>query len=90
MDIQHIFVVGAGTMGNGIAQTAAVSGYRVTMMDVIPEQLQRGQASHRQICREVGGKGRAQRSPKAGRACHRDYSKPGWGARGRPGDRSGH
>jgi len=45
MDIQHIFVVGAGTMGNGIAQTAAVSGYRVTMMDVVPEQLQRGQAA---------------------------------------------
>jgi 3-hydroxybutyryl-CoA dehydrogenase len=45
MDIQHIFVVGAGTMGNGIAQTAAVSGYRVTMVDVIPEQLQRGQAA---------------------------------------------
>ena len=45
MDIQHIFVVGAGTMGNGIAQTAAVSGYRVTMMDVIPEQLERGQAA---------------------------------------------
>jgi 3-hydroxybutyryl-CoA dehydrogenase len=45
MNIQHIFVVGAGTMGNGIAQTAAVSGYRVTMMDVIPDQLQRGQAT---------------------------------------------
>jgi 3-hydroxybutyryl-CoA dehydrogenase len=45
MNIQHIFVVGAGTMGNGIAQTAAVSGYQVTMMDVIPDQLQRGQAT---------------------------------------------
>jgi 3-hydroxybutyryl-CoA dehydrogenase len=45
MNIQHIFVVGAGTMGNGIAQTAAVSGYRVTMMDVIPEQLERGRAT---------------------------------------------
>jgi 3-hydroxybutyryl-CoA dehydrogenase len=44
MDIQRIFVVGAGTMGNGIAQTAAVSGYQVTMMDVIPEALQRGRA----------------------------------------------
>jgi len=41
MDIQHIFVVGAGTMGNGIAQTAAISGFQVTMMDVIPEQLER-------------------------------------------------
>lgn len=45
MNIQHIFVVGAGTMGNGIAQTTAVSGYRVTMMDVIPDQLQRGQTT---------------------------------------------
>jgi 3-hydroxybutyryl-CoA dehydrogenase len=41
MDIQRITVVGAGTMGNGIAQTAAVSGFQVTMMDVIPEQLER-------------------------------------------------
>jgi len=39
--INHIFVVGAGTMGNGIAQTSAVSGYQVTLMDVIPEQLER-------------------------------------------------
>jgi 3-hydroxybutyryl-CoA dehydrogenase len=45
MDINHIFVVGAGTMGNGIAQTAATSGYHVTMMDVAPEQLERGKAA---------------------------------------------
>jgi 3-hydroxybutyryl-CoA dehydrogenase len=44
MDIKHIFVVGAGTMGSGIAQTAAVEGYQVTMMDVIPEQLERARA----------------------------------------------
>jgi 3-hydroxybutyryl-CoA dehydrogenase len=41
MEIQKIFVVGAGTMGNGIAQTAAVSGYQVTMMDVDPAALER-------------------------------------------------
>lgn len=41
MNIKHIFVVGAGTMGNGIAQTAATSGYQVTCMDVIPEALER-------------------------------------------------
>lgn len=41
-EIKHIFVVGSGTMGHGIAQTAAVSGYRTTMMDVDPEALQRG------------------------------------------------
>ncbi len=41
MTIKKIFVVGAGTMGNGIAQTAAVSGFEVTMMDVVPEQIER-------------------------------------------------
>jgi 3-hydroxybutyryl-CoA dehydrogenase len=57
MDIQHIFVVGAGTMGNGIAQTAAVSGYRVTMMDVVPEQLQRGQAAIAKSVERLSAKG---------------------------------
>jgi 3-hydroxybutyryl-CoA dehydrogenase len=45
MDIQKIFIVGAGTMGNGIAQTAAVSGYQVTMMDVVPQQIERARAT---------------------------------------------
>ncbi len=45
MDIHNIFVVGAGTMGNGIAQVAATSGYRVTMMDVVPGQVERAQAT---------------------------------------------
>jgi len=45
LNIQKIFIVGAGTMGNGIAQTAAVSGYQVTMMDVVPAQLEHAQAT---------------------------------------------
>ncbi len=45
MNIQHIFVVGAGTMGNGIAQTAAIAGYQVTLMDVVPEQLDRARTT---------------------------------------------
>lgn len=44
MDIQHIFVVGAGTMGNGIAQVAATSGYQVTCMDVAPAALEKARA----------------------------------------------
>jgi 3-hydroxybutyryl-CoA dehydrogenase len=44
MEIRKIFVVGAGTMGSGIAQVAAVSGYQVTMMDVIPTQVERARA----------------------------------------------
>ncbi len=39
--MEKIFVVGAGTMGNGIAQTAAVSGFQVTMMDVDASQLEK-------------------------------------------------
>lgn len=45
MNIKHIFVVGAGTMGNGIAQVAATSGYQVTCMDVMPAALEKGKAA---------------------------------------------
>ena len=45
MDIKHIFVVGAGTMGNGIAQTAATAGYEVTCMDALPAALEKGKAA---------------------------------------------
>jgi 3-hydroxybutyryl-CoA dehydrogenase len=45
MDIRSIFVVGSGTMGNGIAQVAATSGYQVTMMDMVPGQVERAQAA---------------------------------------------
>ena len=44
MDIKHIFIVGAGTMGNGIAQVAATSGYHVTCMDVQPAALEMAKA----------------------------------------------
>ena len=44
-EIEHVVVVGAGTMGSGIAQTAAVSGYRVTMTDVDDEAITRGRTS---------------------------------------------
>jgi 3-hydroxybutyryl-CoA dehydrogenase len=45
MDIKHIAVIGAGTMGNGIAQICATTGYQVTMIDVVPEQLERALAA---------------------------------------------
>src|SRR5688572_25492152 len=41
MQVKHIFVVGAGTMGNGIAQVASTSGYDVTCMDVMPAALEK-------------------------------------------------
>ena len=45
MTIKHIFVVGAGTMGNGIAQVAATSAYQVTCMDVMPAALEKAQTT---------------------------------------------
>lgn len=45
MTVKHIFVVGAGTMGNGIAQVAATSGYQVTCMDVVPAALEKAKAA---------------------------------------------
>jgi len=49
-----IGVVGAGTMGNGIAQTAARAGYDVVLRDVKDEFLERGLAAvHRSLQRDV-------------------------------------
>jgi 3-hydroxybutyryl-CoA dehydrogenase len=45
MDIERIFVIGAGTMGNGIAQVAATSGFSVTCMDVVPEAFEKAKAA---------------------------------------------
>ncbi|MCV2218038.1 3-hydroxybutyryl-CoA dehydrogenase [Thauera sp. Sel9] len=45
MSIGKIGVVGAGTMGNGIAQACAVSGLDVVMMDIGEAQVRRGLAT---------------------------------------------
>src|SRR5258706_873378 len=45
MTIKHIFVIGAGTMGNGIAQVAAIAGYQVAWMDVMPVALEKAKAA---------------------------------------------
>jgi 3-hydroxybutyryl-CoA dehydrogenase len=42
MDLKTVGVVGAGTMGNGIAQAFAVAGVPVTMTDIGQAQLDRG------------------------------------------------
>ncbi|MCG3140976.1 MAG: 3-hydroxybutyryl-CoA dehydrogenase [Anaerolineae bacterium] len=42
MRIESVAIIGAGTMGNGIAYATALGGYRVTLYDVAPEFVQRG------------------------------------------------
>ena len=45
MSIKNVSVIGAGTMGNGIAHVFAQSGFNVTLIDVNPSQLQRAMAT---------------------------------------------
>ena len=45
MDIKRVGVVGAGTMGNGIAQVFAQAGYHVKMCDAAPPALDRARAT---------------------------------------------
>ena len=45
MAIKNVFVIGAGTMGNGIAQVSAQAGYNVTMSDIKDEFIQKGLAA---------------------------------------------
>ena len=41
MSIKKVSVIGAGTMGNGIAHVFAQAGFKVSLVDVNPSQLQR-------------------------------------------------
>jgi len=77
MEIRHIFVIGAGTMGSGIAQTAAVSGYQVTCADVFPGALSKAQAGIQKSVtklREKGQIGEAQAAAAAKIHFQADYS----------------
>ena len=46
MDVNSIAVIGAGTMGCGIALTAATQGINAHQVDVVPDQLDRAKAYH--------------------------------------------
>ena len=45
MELKNVTVVGAGTMGNGIAHVCAQYGFSVTIVDVKPEFIERGLAT---------------------------------------------
>ena len=44
MDVNVIGIIGAGTMGRGIAYSAALGGYRAVLEDVMPEMLAKATA----------------------------------------------
>ncbi len=56
----RLTVVGAGQMGGGIAQVAAVAGYSVTLVDVSPAQLERARATIEASLAKLVEKGRVE------------------------------
>ncbi|PUZ26876.1 3-hydroxybutyryl-CoA dehydrogenase [Chitinophaga costaii] len=71
-EVQTIGVCGAGTMGAGIAQMAAMAGYRTIMYDVQPATLEKAQAQIRQQLNTAVEKGKLTQAA-ADKAFHRLY-----------------
>src|SRR3972149_4910590 len=65
MAIQKVFVIGAGTMGNGIAQVSAQAGYDVTMSDIKDEFIKKGLAAIDNSLGRLVKKGTMQEGEKA-------------------------
>lgn len=65
MAIKKVFVIGAGTMGNGIAQVSAQAGYDVMMSDIKDEFVKKGMAAIDNSLSRLVKKGTMQESDKA-------------------------
>lgn len=64
MKIQKVGIIGAGTMGRGIAQVAATSGCEVALFDMNPEALENARASHEKIMNRLVEKARIDEAEK--------------------------
>jgi len=58
MDVKKIAVIGAGAMGNGIAQVGIMAGYTVAMHDVEQRFVERGVSTIRDSLTKFVGKGK--------------------------------
>jgi 3-hydroxybutyryl-CoA dehydrogenase len=58
MSVSRVGIVGAGTMGSGIAQVAALGGYETVIYDVSPELAEGGAAALRQALDKGADRGR--------------------------------
>lgn len=61
--IQRLGVIGSGTMGNGIAQVAAASGYDVVLFDISSVQLEKAVQAISKSLSKLAEKGKLQESP---------------------------
>ncbi|MFO7925402.1 MAG: 3-hydroxyacyl-CoA dehydrogenase NAD-binding domain-containing protein [Halobacteriota archaeon] len=62
-DIGHVAVLGAGTMGHGIAEVVALAGYDVTMRDIETEFVEAGYEDIEWSLEKLDGSGRLGESP---------------------------
>jgi 3-hydroxybutyryl-CoA dehydrogenase len=62
MEIKTIGVIGAGLMGNGIAQIAAAAGYQVILNDIAQEFIDRGMANVKKNLDKLVGKGKMEQA----------------------------
>jgi 3-hydroxybutyryl-CoA dehydrogenase len=58
MNIESIGVIGSGTMGSGITQTAAVAGLKVVMIDINDAALEKGRAALKASLERLVSKGK--------------------------------
>ena len=58
MSVSRVGVIGAGTMGRGIAQIAALGGYPTVLYDVAPELADEGAAALREALAKGASRGR--------------------------------
>jgi len=87
MDVKTITVIGAGTMGRGIAYAAALGGFRTILEDVQPEQLEQALAAIRTLLDEGMQRGKVtaqQKNETLARLHNLDYVKIGLEEFGKP------
>ena len=58
MEIKRVFIQGAGTMGNGIAQVTAQAGFDVVMMDLSMDFVQKGMGTIEKSLQRMVDKGK--------------------------------
>ena len=58
-----VSVIGAGTMGSGIAQVFAMSGYETTLIDIFPEAVKKGKANIEKSLAKLSEKGSINSTP---------------------------
>lgn len=57
-DIKNIVVIGAGLMGNGIAQVSIMAGFNVVMVDIKQEFVDKGMATIEKGMKKLEEKGK--------------------------------